>query len=110
MSRPSSCAYFSRFGRSSACWLANILSCISQNLPCSLRGLGGDGGVSGVVVEGQGQVLEGDLDVVLVGLEQLLDASAPTRLQKGHWNSENSTMVTLGALAPVVTASPTATL
>ena len=36
MLRPSSSAYFSSDGRSSACWLANSLSCISQNLPCSL--------------------------------------------------------------------------
>ena len=35
MSRPISCAYFSRSGRLRFCWLANSLSCISQNLPCA---------------------------------------------------------------------------
>ncbi len=32
------------------------------------------------------------------------------REQNGHWNSENSTMVTLGAEPPFLTESPTATL
>ena len=34
ISRPISAAYFSRSAADSACWWANSLSCISQNLPC----------------------------------------------------------------------------
>ena len=104
-SRPISCAYFSSVARSSACWLAKSLSCISQNLPCSCAAIDGLGGGLRVGVERQRLVAEHDAHVLAVGLLDLLERRASTRLQNGHWKSDHSTMVTLASFGPDAGAS-----
>ena len=72
-------------GTSSARWLANITSCISQYLPCSPAQCAASAAFGACAMVGQREVLEDDPDLVAVGLREPASRVGLTRAQNGHW-------------------------
>ena len=98
--RPSSPAYFSRSATASACWLANILSCISQALPCLLAARKALAAPRAWAWKDSGWFT--NAMATSFGYLSVISFSVGfTREQNGHWKSLNSTMVTLACLGPL---------
>src|SRR4051795_8926169 len=105
MFRPSSSAYFSSDGRSSACWLANSLSWYGQNLPCSLAARAASAARCALSWNGSGSCLKAILTLPLYS-SSICFITGTAREQNGHWKSLNATTVTLAPLGPLTGASP----
>src|SRR5215510_8189032 len=105
MLSPSSSAYFSSEGRSSACWLANSLSWYGQNLPCSLAASAASAARWALSWNGSGSCLNAIFTFPLYSSSICL-STGTAREQNGHWKSLNATTVTLAPLGPLTGASP----
>src|SRR5579871_184765 len=99
--RPISCAYLSSDARSSACWLANSLSCIAQNLPWALAAIAASAASRAWSWKGSGWLRKATR-TSLPYLSSICLRVGPTLEQKGHWKSENSKTVTLAYLGPFI--------
>ena len=98
MLSPSSSAYFSSDGRSSACWLANSLSWYGQNFPCSLAASDACAARCALSWNGSGSCLNAMRTLPLYS-SSISFITGTAREQNGHWKSLNRTTVTL-ALTP----------
>src|SRR6185436_15022522 len=105
MLRPSSSAYFSSDGRSSACWLANSLSWYGQNFPCSLAASAASAARCALSWNGSGSCLKAIFTFPLYPSSISL-STGTAREQNGHWKSLNRTTVTFALLGPLTGASP----
>src|ERR1051325_2243586 len=91
------------------CWLAKILSCISQNLPCSPAARAAMAAGMALGWKGSGRSRHATRTLPLYSSMTLLMVGS-TREQNGHWKSENCTMVTSASLAPFTGAPLTSAL
>src|SRR5262252_411617 len=105
MFRPSSSAYFSSDGRSSACWLANSLSWYCQNLPCSLAASAASAARCALSWKGSGICLNAIRILPLYSSSTCFSVGT-AREQNGHWKSLNATSVTFALVGPLTGASP----
>src|SRR3954464_6828023 len=109
--RPISLAHSSYFASESALWLANIRSCIFQNLslPCFAAAIAAF--AAGIAL---GWKLSGSLRQTMRTSSLYVSSTClsvgSTRAQNGHWKSDHSTIVTFGFFAPVHGPSPGSTL
>src|SRR5207237_10149206 len=109
MLSPSSPAYFSYVSRSMCCWSAKILSCISQYLPWSPAARAAIAAGIALGWKGSGRSRHATRTLPLYSVITWLIVGS-TRLQNGHWKSENCTIVTFASLAGLVGAHLTSAL
>src|SRR5436190_18954731 len=89
------------------CWLAKILSCISQNLPCAPAAMAASAAGSALGWKGSGWFFHTMRILPLYSSSSCLRVG-PTLEQKGHWKSENSITVIGAFFGPLLGESPTA--
>src|ERR1700688_3119469 len=90
----------------SPAWSLNMASCISQNLPCSLAHSDASAALAALGCMGRGHWRK-TRRTLLPYFDTTCSRVGVIREQKGHWKSENSTIVT-GAPAGPLAGKPLA--
>src|SRR6266849_2517653 len=99
-STPICFAHSSYFASDSSFWCWNISACICQNLPCLCAAIAALAAGSALGWKERGSLRQTSFTSPLY-VSRIFCRVGSARWQKGHWKSENSTMVTLACFAPV---------
>ena len=86
------------------CWLANSLSCISQNFPCAWAATAASAASGASAWKGSGLCRKITRTLFPYSFS-IWWSVGTTRLQNGHWKSENSTTVTFASAGPFAAPS-----
>src|SRR5256885_10533922 len=99
-SRPICFADSSYFVSDSSVWCSKSSLCICQNLPCLCAAIAAFAAGSAFGWKERGSLRQTSFTSPLY-VSRIFCSVGSARWQKGHWKSENSTIVTLAFLAPV---------
>src|SRR5438445_2404121 len=99
-SSPICFAHSSYLASDSSVWCSKSSLCICQNLPCLCAAIAALAAGSALGWKESGSLRQTTFTSPLY-VSRICWMVGSARRQKGHWKSENSTMVTLGCFSPI---------